>query len=105
MSNLNQANHINTANQATANLETANAEVNSASSPRRMIRIKQVQALTGLSRSAIYDRINPKSKRYDPAFPKGIKLYASTQSSGAVGWNEQAIQAWIEQRIHACLDA
>ena len=95
MSNLNSATHI----------DTANAEVVPALSPRRMIRIKQVQALTGLSRSAIYDRINPKSKRYDPTFPKGIKLYASTQSSGAVGWNEQAIQAWIEQRLHACLDA
>jgi predicted DNA-binding transcriptional regulator AlpA len=41
---------------------------------KKIIRLKRVIELTGLSRSTIYDRINPKSKRYDISFPKSIKL-------------------------------
>ena len=70
----------------------------SALAPQKIIRLKQVIALTGLSRSTIYDRINPKSKRYDASFPKSIKL-GSTLQVGAVGWIESEIQAWIKQWI------
>jgi predicted DNA-binding transcriptional regulator AlpA len=70
----------------------------SALSPQKINRLKQVIALTGLSRSTIYDRINPKSKRYDASFPKSIKLGSALQV-GAVGWIESEIQAWIKQRI------
>lgn len=69
---------------------------------RRILRIKQVIDRTGLSRSTIYDRINSKSPRYDPSFPKPIKLNANASSNtGAVGWLESDIEAWIEQRIAA----
>lgn len=65
-----------------------------------ILRRKQVEARTGLSRTTIYDRINPKSPRYDPAFPKPISLGA-----GAVGWVESELNAWIESRIVASREA
>lgn len=61
-----------------------------------LLRIKQVQARTSLSRSTIYDKINPKSPRFDPSFPRRIEI-----GPGAVGWVEIEIQEWIESRINA----
>lgn len=72
------------------------------SQSRRIIRLKQVMAMTGLSRSTIYDRMNPKSSRYDASFPRSIKLGSNNLQSGAIGWEEGAIQQWIQQRIQAC---
>lgn len=40
----------------------------------QMLRLHELIKLIGLSRSSIYDRLNPRSKRYDPDFPKPIKL-------------------------------
>lgn len=81
----------------THNIETTPTEI-SALPPQKIIRLKQVIALTGLSRSTIHDRITPKSKRYDASFPKSIKLNSPLQV-GAVGWIGSEIQAWIKQRI------
>lgn len=61
-----------------------------------ILRRKQVEARTGLSRTTIYDRINPKSPRYDATFPKPISLGA-----GAVGWLEHEISAWLTSRVEA----
>lgn len=61
-----------------------------------ILRRKQVEARTGCSRSSLYERINPRSPRYDPDFPKPIKLGAK-----AVGWVEKEINLWIESRICA----
>lgn len=68
------------------------------SSNNKIIRLKQVIVLTGLSRSTIYDRMDPKSKRYDANFPKSIRL-GSVSKIGAVGWLESEIQAWIKRKI------
>ncbi len=57
-----------------------------------ILRRKQVEARTGLSRSTIYDKINKRSPRYDPRFPKPIRL----GDGDAVGWIETEIVAWIE---------
>ena len=54
-------------------------------------RLKKVIEITGVSRSVIYEKINEKSKRYDPTFPKPIKL-----SLNAVGWFEHEIIQWLE---------
>lgn len=64
------------------------------SSTSLILRCKQVQALTGLSRSTIYDKLNPRSPRHDPMFPKQIKL-----GREAVGWLESELVAWIEWRV------
>lgn len=60
----------------------------------RILRIRQVQERVGLSRSAIYDRINPKSSRYDDTFPRPVKIGQS-----AVGWLESSVNEWIERRL------
>ena len=60
----------------------------------RVVRIKELTQLLGLSRSTIYDRLNPKSKRYDPSFPKPIKIGASP--SAAIGWRLDGVMLWIE---------
>lgn len=57
------------------------------------LRLSQVVARTGLSKSNIYERLNPKSPRYDPTFPKQFKLGIS-----AVGWLESEIEAWLVSR-------
>ena len=40
----------------------------------QIIRLKEVVAYTGVSRSVIYAKLNPQSKCYDATFPKPIKL-------------------------------
>ncbi len=60
----------------------------------RILRLKQVLERVGLSRSTIYDRINPASPRYDNSFPKPIKI-----GSSAVGWLESSINEWIESLL------
>lgn len=59
----------------------------------KIIRLKTVQERTGLSRSTIYDKINPKSPRHDPTFPKQVNL-----GIGSVGWYESELIHWIESR-------
>ena len=61
----------------------------------RVLRLKQVLDRVGLSRSTIYDRMNPASPRYDSSFPKPIKI-----GSSAVGWLESSISKWIESRLN-----
>lgn len=53
-----------------------------------ILRRKQVEARTGLSRSTIYLRIQ------DGTFPRPINLGAR-----AVGWLENEIESWLELRI------
>lgn len=62
-----------------------------------IIRRKQVEARTGLSRSSIYARLRPNPRRpgdYDPTFPKPVSVGAR-----AVGWIEAEIDAWIAAQI------
>lgn len=75
-----------------APIEAATLEVAS-ESPSVILRLKEVQERTGLSRSTIYDKLDPKSPRYDPSFPKRIQL-----SSNTVGWRSQEINAWLASR-------
>jgi prophage regulatory protein len=62
-----------------------------------IIRRKQVEARTGLSRSSIYARLRHNPKRpsdYDPSFPKPISVGAK-----AVGWIEAEIDAWLTAQV------
>jgi prophage regulatory protein len=63
---------------------------------KRILRLKEVQDRTGLSKSTIYSRINPKSSLYDSGFPKQIKLGSSACAS--VGWLEESLNEWIALR-------
>lgn len=60
----------------------------------QVLRIREVCALTGLSRSSLYAKLSPRYKQYDKTFPRPFKLGAS-----AVGWNQAAVIAWIKARI------
>ncbi len=55
----------------------------------RIIRLKEVISLTGLSKSAIYDRMDPNSSRYAPDFPKCFSI-----DGGAVGWFLSGLEKW-----------
>lgn len=57
--------------------------------PLAIIRRKQVEARTGLSRSTIYALIS------DKKFPAPIDLGGGR----AVGWLDHEISEWIEQRV------
>lgn len=55
----------------------------------RILRRKQVESRTGLSRSTIYARIA------EGSFPRPIDLGGGR----AVGWVEREIEAWLRSRI------
>ncbi len=61
-----------------------------------ILRIKEVIAYTGLSRSTIYARMDKKSSQYDENFPLQIRLGGATSS--AVGWVASEINKWIESQ-------
>ncbi len=70
------------------------AKVDAPNEPMLVIlRISEVCKRTGLSRSTVYDKQNPKSERYDSTFPKKIRLSEKT-----VGWSEHEIGAWLTSR-------
>jgi prophage regulatory protein len=58
----------------------------------RILRRKQVQEQTGLSRTVIYERVAHGD------FPKPIKLGVGAR---AVGWLESEINGWIEAQVAA----
>jgi prophage regulatory protein len=63
----------------------------------RILRRKQVEARTGLSRSSIYARLRQNPKRpgdYDPTFPRQISVGAKS-----VGWVEAEIDAWLTAQV------
>ncbi len=64
---------------------------NSHKTPVKLVRIKSVVELTGLSKSYIYDLSNK------GIFPKRIQLVPGGSS---VAWVESEIKDWIDSRIH-----
>lgn len=58
--------------------------------PITVLRMQQLRQKLGISRSSIYEKINPSSPRYDAGFPLPIKLGMS-----AVGWVESEVDQWI----------
>lgn len=54
-------------------------------------RLPKVKAVTGLSRSTLYSEISK------GAFPAPVPL---TNDGRAVGWNSNAIDAWVAQRLN-----
>ena len=54
----------------------------------RILRLQEVKAMTGLSRSTIYSEISKKK------FPSQVKLTGSR----SVGWYEHHVIQWIESR-------
>ncbi|WP_025122850.1 MULTISPECIES: AlpA family transcriptional regulator [unclassified Serratia (in: enterobacteria)] len=61
-----------------------------------ILRIEIVAKKVGMSVSSIRNRLNPKSKYYDPTFPKPFCL--GLNGKGAIGWDEDEINIWINGR-------
>ncbi|HHO0773211.1 MULTISPECIES: helix-turn-helix transcriptional regulator [Aeromonas] len=59
----------------------------------RIIRMTELTKLISLARSTIYDKLNAKSPRHDPSFPRAVKLGAS-----AIGWRQSEVNQWIATR-------
>lgn len=55
-----------------------------------ILRRKQLEKRIGLKRSSIYDKLDSKSKHYDPTFPRMVSLGARS-----VGWYEHEVEAWL----------
>lgn len=71
-----------------------NENMNQNNLPIRILRMTELTVMLGISRSSIYEKLNPRSKYYDPDFPKPIKLGASS-----VGWQYASVEKWLTSRI------
>ena len=63
---------------------------------RRIIRRRDLEKKTNLSRSCIYAKMKENPRRpadYDPTFPTPIPLGAR-----AVGWIEEEVDLWLDQQ-------
>lgn len=56
--------------------------------PRRIMRLKQVQATTGFGRAWIYELMS------EGKFPKARKIGAR-----AVGWDSLEVEQWVTDRL------
>lgn len=63
-----------------------------------ILRRRDLELRLRLSRSTLYEKINPKSPRYDPTFPKPFRLGSG---AAAVGWLESEIEAWVNAQIQS----
>lgn len=58
----------------------------------KTVRFPEMIVLTGLSRTTINERMNEKSPRYAPDFPKSFNL-----DGRAIGWDRNDVLAWLEK--------
>ncbi|QHQ34884.1 helix-turn-helix transcriptional regulator [Algicella marina] len=65
-----------------------------------VIRRPEVEARTGLSRSSIYAKLDPKSRYHDPDFPRPVRIGVRS-----VAWSEREIAEWLVSRTIANRDA
>lgn len=59
-----------------------------------LLKRQQVEQLTGLGRSAIYARLDPRHPQHDPTFPRPVSI-----GNNAVRWPSSEVDAWIKARI------
>lgn len=59
-----------------------------------MLNLRQLMAMTSLSRSTIYRKLNSKEKSYDKTFPKPIKLGMTMNR-----WVKSEIEEWLLNQI------
>lgn len=70
-----------------------NASVSQTFQMNTLLSLKELSQITKLSRATIYAMLQPKSKYYDPKFPKQIYL-----TSNRVVWVAKEVNDWIEYR-------
>ena len=57
---------------------------------------EDVKKMIGVSRSTVYDWINPKSPRFDNSFPKPVRL-----GINSIAWVDSELEDWLAKRIAA----
>src|SRR5689334_663269 len=62
----------------------------------KVLRFPAVRDKLGISRSSIYDRLNPRSPRYDPTFPRLVRLGPTAR---AVGLLERELDDWLARQV------
>lgn len=62
-----------------------------------LINDAEVGRITGIGRTARAERRNPKSKYYDPAFPKAVTI----GGANSVRYVESEVRAWVRAKIEA----
>lgn len=62
----------------------------------KILRIRQLLEVTGISRSGVYDRLNPKSPRHDASFPVPVRL-----GPRMIGFVVEDVDAWLKIKIDA----
>ena len=68
----------------------------------RIIRRKEVELRLSISRSTIYDRLDPRSPRHDPSFPRPISLGGASR---CIGFVESEVDAYIAALIEQSREA
>lgn len=63
--------------------------------PVRVLRLKDMMFKLSVARSTLYDWMNERSPRYDPSFPKRVRLGLKS-----VGWLENDVDQWILARFN-----
>ncbi|SAI72933.1 Predicted transcriptional regulator [Bordetella ansorpii] len=61
-----------------------------------LLHCPEVQALTGLSRSSLYERLNPRSPYHDSSFPQPVRVGQSS-----VRWIPSEVESWVLSRPRA----
>jgi len=62
--------------------------------PIKVLSTKEVLTITSLSRSSHFEKLNKRSKSYDPTYPRPISLGARS-----VGYVEQEVIDWVKARM------
>jgi prophage regulatory protein len=59
------------------------------------LRLPAVKQKISLSKSAIYQKLDPNSKYYDPSFPVPVKIGAR-----AIAFSSLQLQVWINSKLN-----
>ena len=71
----------------------------SAPAPYRLLKIQHLTEIVTLKKSAVYDRLNKDSPRFDASFPRPIHLGKGKNSS--VAWEASEVDAWVASQVEA----
>jgi len=89
-----QCNPAPAAKQKDSPMKQLNTPPAAAPAASQILRRPAVEALLQVSRSTIYNWMNPASKNHRPEFPKPIRLGGMART-GAVGWVAAEIDAYL----------
>lgn len=60
----------------------------------KLITLRELVDRLGISKSAVYRRLDPQEKLYDPSFPRPIKIGQNSSR-----WIEAEIETWLQTII------